>query len=133
MKNLFLYIIAVLVLIYINFYNRKLVKKQGNIKGYDRSQALALDVFAGRNYRSLWNRTLITPNGYKFGVDGETMSSTLGKNQLDGTLTTSPQEGMPNWFYGTNLSRILNKVFKEKNHCIDAIDLTKGNWKPNNK
>lgn len=130
MKNFFLYITAVVILIYINFYNRRLVKKKyGNLEGYDRNQALALDVFAGRNYRTLWNRTLITEDGYKFGEDGETMSSILGKNEIDGTLTTEPQEGMPRWFYGTNLSRLLDKFFNEDKHCINSIDVTKGNWK----
>lgn len=128
MKNLLLYIVAIVILIYINFYNRKLVKKKGKLDGYDRSQALALDAFAGRNYRSLWNATLIKPEGYKFGVEGETMSSCLGKNEVDGTLTTEPQPDMPRWFYGTNLSRILDKAFNEKNHCFNAIDLTKGDW-----
>lgn len=129
MKNLKLYLAAVVVLIYINFYNRKLVrKKHQNLNGYDRQQAIALDVFAGRNYRTLWNTTLILDNGYKFGTDGETMSSVLGKNLIDDTLTTKPSEDMPQWFYGTNLVKILDKVFKEKNHCINAIDTTKGNW-----
>lgn len=128
MKNLFLYLIAVIILIYINFYNRKLVKRKGKLDGYDRSQAIALDAFAGRNYRTLWNVTLIKPNGYQFGVEGETMSSVLGKNEIDKTLTTEPTVDMPKWFYGTNLSKILDKCFNEKNHCINAIDLTKGNW-----
>ena len=128
MKNIFLYIVAVIILLYINFYNRKLVKKRGGIEGYDRSQALAIDAFAGRNYRSLWNDTLIKPEGYQFGVEGETMSSVLGKNEVDGTLTAEPQPDMPKWFYGTNLSKILDKAFSEKNHCFNAIDLTKGNW-----
>lgn len=131
MKNFFLYIVAMTVLLYINFYNRRLVKKKGKLEGYDRSQALAIDVFAGRNYRSLWNTTLIKPEGYKFGVDGETMSSCLGKNEVDGTLTTQPHPDMPKWFYGTNLSKILDKAFSEKNHCFNAIDVTKGNWSGN--
>ena len=130
MKNLLLYFVAVIILIYINFYNRKLVKRKGLLEGYDRSQALALDAFAGRNYRSLWNLTLIKSDGYQFGVEGETMSSVLGKNEVDGTLTTEPTEGMPKWFFGTNLSKILDKCFNEVNHCKNAIDLEKGDWKP---
>lgn len=111
------------ILFYINFYNRRLVKKKGNLEGYDRSQALAIDAFAGRN-----NRSLIKPEGYQFGVEGETMSSVLGKNEVDWTLTAEPQPDMPKWFYGTNLSKILDKAFSEKNHCFNAIDLTKGDW-----
>ena len=133
MKNLLLYFIAVIILLYINFYNRKLVKKKGLLEGYDRSQALALDAFAGRNYRSLWNLTLIKPDGYQFGVEGETMSSVLGKNEVDDTLTTESTEGMPKWFFGTNLSKILDKCFNEVNHCKNAIDLEKGDWKPKTK
>lgn len=129
MKDLGLYFIATIILLYVNFYNRKLIKKRGKISGYDRSQAMAIDVFAGRNYRTLWNETLITEKGYKFGEDGETMSSVLGKNLVDKTLTTVPSPDMPRWFYGTNLVVILDRVFNEKNHCLNAIDLEKGNWK----
>ena len=128
MKDALLYIIAVITLLYINFYNRRLVKKKGGIKGYDRSQAFAIDVFAGRNYRTLWNETLITKDGYKFGVEGETMSSTLGKNEIDNTLTNEPQLDMPKWFYGTNLSKILDKLFYEDKHCINTINLEVGEW-----
>lgn len=131
MKNVLLYLASIVLLVYVNFYNRKVVKKRGGLAGYDRSQALAIDVFAGRNYRSLWNETLIKPNGYKFGVDGETMSSALGKNEVDGTLTTEPHPDYPKWFYGTNLSKILDKAFKEEKHCINAIDLSKGDWSYN--
>ena len=58
---------------------------------------------------------------YKFGVDGETISSALGKNQLMGTLTKE----------GKMLVNILNKL--EKNHCVKWIDESVGDWiDPNN-
>ena len=130
MKNFALYFIAIFILMYINFYNRKLVKKKGAIDGYDRSQALALDAFAGRNYRALWNTTLISESGYKFGVEGETMSSVLGKNLKLKTLTTKPTEGLPKWFYGENLVKILDRAFSEKDHCLNAINWEIGELKP---
>ena len=131
MKNFALYFIAIFIVMYIKFYNRKLVKKKCAIEGYDTSQSLSLDAFAGRNYRALWNTTLITDDGYKFGVEGETMSSVLGKNILKKTLTNRPTEGMPRWFYGTNLIKILDKTFGEKDHCYNAINWGLGDFENN--
>jgi hypothetical protein len=132
MKNFLLYIAAVLILIYINFYNRKVVKKKGSINGYDRSQAMSIDSFAGENYRSIWNLCLINKDNAKviFGQnDGEMMSSVLGKNLVDNNLTNLPNKDFPNWLTGIKLVKILDKIFNEKNHCVNSIDLKKGSWK----
>ena len=48
-------------------------------------------------------------NGYQFGAVGETISSALGKNQRDKTLTIC----------GKILVSILD--FLDKNHCIKSI------------
>jgi len=56
-------------------------------KGYFLDTALSLDKFGNREYRTLWNKVLRKQSGYEFGVVNETISSVLGKNERDGTLT----------------------------------------------
>ena len=65
---------------------------------------------ANREFRTLWNKTLKKENGYKFGAEDETISSALGKNQRDNTLTKT----------GKKLVWILDKI--DKNHCIKSIN-----------
>jgi hypothetical protein len=76
---------------------------------YFRDTALSIDIFANREYRTLWNKTLRKPNGYEFGFIGETISSALGKNQRDKTLTTA----------GKVLVWILDRF--EQDHCLNSI------------
>jgi len=78
-------------------------------KGYFRDSALTLDKLANREFRTLWNKTLITWDGYDFGQENETISSALGKNQRDNTLTKT----------GKNLVWLLDKI--DKNHCENSI------------
>ena len=88
MINLLLFLIAwllILPLTILNLYSA--YRKYGSVKGYFRSTALSIDIWANREFRTLWNAQLRTESGYEFGVIGETISSALGKNQRDGTLT----------------------------------------------
>lgn len=131
MKNTLLYLAAMVTLLYVNFYNRRVVKRKGSIAGYDRSQAMAIDAFAGKNYRAIWNLCLIKEETarVKFGEnDGEMMSSVLGKNLVDKNLTTEPHPDFPRWLTGEKLVNILDKIFREKDHCLNAIDLEMGSW-----
>ena len=99
-----LWVIAIILLILITFINYPLVK---NKEGYFRSSALNLDIFANKEFRTLWNKILIVKESkYKFGKDNETLSSVLGKNIKESTLT--------------NTGKILVKILSEK-HCLDAI------------
>ena len=93
---------------------------------YDLQEAKALNSFGNRNYRTLWNDIFKKPEGYKFGVDGEMMSSALGKNEVDKTLTKKGEKGLVKYVFGERMVRILNKL--DPNHCFNAIDLTKGDW-----
>ena len=52
---------------------------------------------------------LITKDGYKFGNSNETISSTLGKNERDNTLSQ----------IGKALVWLLDKI--DKDHCKKAI------------
>jgi len=81
-----------------------------NKKGYFLSTARNIDIFANREFRATWNKILKTEQGYQFGTIGETISSALGKNQRDNTLTKT----------GKILCSILN--FIDKDHCINSIN-----------
>jgi hypothetical protein len=68
----------------------KYVKKHGFFRvmnDYWFTNALELDIFGNYTYRTTWNVLFRKNNGYKFGRRGETISSVLGKNQRDKTLT----------------------------------------------
>ena len=99
-------------------------EKNGSTYGYWQSTAKNIDIWANKEFRATWNARLVQAievdsviiYPYKFGVDGETISSALGKNQLMGTLTAE----------GKKLVKILNKL--ENDHCIRWIDKTVGDW-----
>lgn len=103
MQSFILFVIAYLLFWPLSLLNFFFVEDK---KGYFRSSALSLDKYANREFRTLWNKTLKTENGYEFGHEGETISSALGKNLRDVTLTKT----------GKFLVWILSKE-----HCLDAI------------
>ena len=108
--NLLLFVFAWLLIPPLTAWNLIVVyQRDGNIKGYFRGTAISIDIWANREFRTLWNVKLRIENGYEFGREGETISSALGKNQRDKTLTTS----------GKILVFILD--FLDKNHCIKSI------------
>jgi len=61
------------------------------------------------NYASILNNVLISKDGYKFGNSLETVSSVLGKNQLNNTL--SP--------FGMMLISLMD-IF-DKDHAIKSV------------
>lgn len=107
MLNFLLFITAYILYMPLSIWNFCLVE---NKKGYFRSSAITIDKLANREFRTLWNKKLRIESGYKFGTENETISSSLGKNQRDRTLT--------------NLGKILVKVLDlfEKNHCLKSIN-----------
>jgi len=58
----------------------------------------------------LFSDIMIKSSGHKFGNPDETVSSVLGKNQMNKTLT---------WL-GLSLVWVLDKI--DRNHSIDAIE-----------
>lgn len=106
MIGFILFIVAYVLLLPLTLINFFVVRS----KGYFRDTAKSIDIFANREYRATWNKFLRTNDGYAFGKLGETISSALGKNQRDGTLTRT----------GKALVFILGKI--EKNHCLNSID-----------
>ena len=108
--NLLLFLIAWILILPLTVWNLIVVyRKNGSVKGYFRGTALSLDIWANREFRAFWNGAMRKENGYQFGVVGETISSALGKNQRDKTLTIC----------GKILVAILD--FLDENHCIKSI------------
>lgn len=99
-----LFIIAYILYLPLSVINFLVVK---NKKGYFRSSAITIDKLANREFRTLWNKTLIKPNAFQFGSENETISSVLGKNLKYGQLTKT----------GEILVLILSKK-----HCINSIE-----------
>lgn len=97
-----------LPLTFINFI-AVLISSRDNAKGYFRSTAVNIDKFGNREFRTLWNLVLRTESGYEFGNPEETISSAIGKNERDKTLTKT----------GKALAWILNRI--DKDHCIKSI------------
>jgi hypothetical protein len=81
-----------------------------NKKGYFKSSAISLDRFGNREFRTLFNKVLILESGYQFGDIGETISSVLGKNERDNTLTKA----------GKILVYVLDKL--DKDHAAKSIN-----------
>ena len=108
--NLLLFVIAWILIPPLTIWNLIVVnKKYGNTKGYFRNTALSIDIWANFEFRTLWNTKLRIDGGYEFGKTGETISSALGKNERDGTLSKK----------GKLLVKILD--FLDENHCENSI------------
>jgi len=101
-----LFVIAYILYLPLSLINWLFVKDK---YGYFNSSAVNLDKFGNREFRTLFNKTLINNKGHKFGSIEETISSVLGKNQLTGTLTKC----------GLILVWILDKI--ENDHALKSI------------
>jgi hypothetical protein len=100
-----LFIVAYVLLLPLTIINYFCVSKSG----YFKSTAVNIDRFANREFRAMLNKFLKQPQGYKFGDERETISSALGKNQRNNTLTKT----------GKALCAILD--FIDKDHCKKSI------------
>ena len=90
-------------------YSTRIKNKELNL--YFRKLAIAVDQFGNVLMGPLFNKILITKDSkHKFGNVDETISSVLGKNKLDNTLTK----------LGKWLANFLNK--REKDHVEKAIE-----------
>tara|TARA_B100000927_G_C16400551_1_gene443184 strand:- start:420 stop:809 length:390 start_codon:yes stop_codon:yes gene_type:complete len=72
--------------------------------------AREIDLFANVVGAEFWNAVFITNGGYKFGNPKETLSSVLGKNQRDKTLT----------LLGDALRWVLDRI--DEDHCLNSIN-----------
>ena len=110
MINIILFLVAWILIPPLTVWNLIIVnRKYGNTKGYFRSTALSIDIWANREFRTLWNDKLRIDSGYEFGKENETISSALGKNERDNALTNC----------GKILVAILD--FFDENHCENSI------------
>ncbi|NHN26744.1 hypothetical protein FIA58_013750 [Flavobacterium jejuense] len=108
--GIILYIIATILWIIITPINWVIVTiKNGLSNEYFLETAIDLDKFGNRNFRTFLNVTMRIEKGYAFGNVNETISSCLGKNQRDKTLS---------WF-GKFICFILDSI--DKNHCKKSI------------
>lgn len=112
MKGFFLFLVAIILYIPLTFLNIIAVMFKygiGSLAGYFYQTAIDIDRFGNRNLRTLLNTTLIKSNGYQFGDYRETISSVMGKNKVQGTLSLT----------GLIICRIIH-IF-DHNHCIKSI------------
>lgn len=80
------------------------------------SSAVDIDKFGNYHYRTLWNMILIKNNSYLFGNPNETISSALGKNQKNKTLT------LTGWLLVYLLWFIDVKYWFKGGHCLNSIN-----------
>ena len=112
--GILLYLIALILFVPLTIINFFVVlfkygAKWKVVDEFFHQTAVDIDRFGNRNFRTLLNATLRKENGYKFGDERETISSALGKNKRDKTLTKT----------GKILCSILD--FLDENHCLKSI------------
>lgn len=107
--GILLFIIATILWIPLTVINWVFVAFQYGLSNeYFLQTAIDIDRFGNHNFRCFLNTTM-QYNGYAFGDVNETISSALGKNQRDKTLTK----------FGNIICNILD--FLDKNHCKKSI------------
>ena len=93
------------------FFKRGLKSAWKRLSNYFYDMALSIDQLGNVACKELFNDALILHSSEnKFGNPDETISSVLGKNKRDGSLTKA----------GRILSNILDKL--DKNHVTKSID-----------
>ena len=117
MKEIILLLLAVILLflllpiVCVYMFLKYLVSGNGRmITVWACKTARSIDVFANVEASELFNDVLIKKGGYKFGNRLETISSVIGKNQRNNTLTA----------IGRGLRYILDKI--DKDHCLESIN-----------
>ena len=100
--------LPIVVIFYIIKY--LLTGNKRELKVWFYRSAREIDVFANVVGSDLFNAIFIVDQGYKFGNPKETISSVLGKNQRDKTLT----------LLGDALRWILDRI--DEDHCLNSIN-----------
>lgn len=86
------------------------------MNGYWYLNAYDLDVFANNHFSDFWNVVMKTKGGYNFGEANETISSAIGKNQRDKTLSWF------GWLVMALLFAVDYKYWRKGGHCLNAIN-----------
>lgn len=102
-------------LIVVLFKNYKKHGFWGVVNKYSLDSAIGVDKFGNQNLSPLFNATLIKSCGYQFGGEDETISSVLGKNQRDKTLTIA------GWVLVYILWGLDYQYWKKGGHCKNSI------------
>lgn len=105
-----LFPLGLLITFFINLYKRRWSFSFKRLDQQFLSIATSIDASGNVVCKDLFNLILIQKGGYEFGKRKETISSVLGKNQRDGTLTK----------LGKALAFVLDKI--DPNHCLKSID-----------
>jgi 8-oxo-dGTP diphosphatase len=105
-----LFPLGLLMTFFINLYKRQWILSFRRLDSQFLSIATSIDASGNVVCKDLFNLILKKKGGYGFGKRKETISSALGKNQRDDTLT-----GL-----GRLIASILNKI--ETDHCLKSID-----------
>ena len=113
--NLLLFLVAWILILPLTVWNLIVVyQKNGSVKGYFRSTAISIDIWAKTEFRALWKEYLFQDDWeYLINYDWqkpETLSSMLGKCQRAGK--EKPK--------GKLLIKILD--FLDENHCENSIN-----------
>jgi 8-oxo-dGTP diphosphatase len=105
-----LFPLGLLITFFINLYKRRWIFSFKRLDEQFLSIATSIDASGNVVCKDLFNLILIQKGGYEFGKRKETISSALGKNQRDNTLTHT----------GKVIAFILDKI--DPNHCLKSID-----------
>jgi hypothetical protein len=103
--------LGLLITFFINLYKRRWSLSFKRLDEQFLSIATSIDASGNVVCKDLFNLILIEKGGYEFGKRKETISSALGKNQRNNTLT-----GL-----GRLIAFILDKI--DSDHCLKSIDL----------
>ncbi len=104
-------LIIILPIVCVYMVLKRLINGNGKmIKVWSWKVSRAIDVFANIHGSEIFNDLLIKKGGYKFGNPKETISSVLGKNQVEETLT----------ILGNIIRAVLDII--EYGHCILSIN-----------
>jgi hypothetical protein len=107
---IWLFPLGLLTTFFINLYKRRWKFSFKRLDDQFLSIATSIDASANVVCKDLFNLILIKKGGYEFGKRKETISSVLGKNQRDNTLTG----------IGKSVAFVLDKI--DQDHCAKSID-----------
>jgi hypothetical protein len=108
--SMVLFPFGLIVTFFVNLYKRSWSFSFKRLDQQILSIATSIDASGNVVCKDLFNLILKQKKGYQFGNRKETISSVLGKNQRDGTLTKT----------GKRVAFILDKI--DPNHCLKSID-----------
>lgn len=105
-----LFPLGLLLTFFVNLYKRRWSFSFKRLDQQFLSIATSIDASGNVVCKDLFNLILKKKGGVEFGNRKETISSVLGKNKRDGTLTRT----------GKAVAFILDKI--DQNHCLKSID-----------